>query len=75
MALASATVALVLTQVIYPVNYGAFLDWFNGRSADSSLFWLNAGRNVLWLALAGLVLEGWWRQSRRQQTTSAGAAQ
>lgn len=58
---AATLLGLGLTQIIYPLNYSAFLDWFNGNSADSSLFWINAMRNVLWAVVVVLAVGGLWR--------------
>ncbi len=46
-----SVVSLGLTQIIYPINFTAFTDWFYGNSSNNMLFCLNLLRNVLLLLL------------------------
>lgn len=49
-AVAGLTAAtLVLGQIVYPVNYSEFLACFNGDYLSNRFYWLNLGKNLLWL--------------------------
>lgn len=45
--LVTTLLSLTLTQIVYPINYTAFLDWFYGRSTDNNLFIVSVVRNIL----------------------------
>lgn len=45
--LLTSVLALALTQLVYPLYYSAFLDWFYARSPDARLFIISLLRNGL----------------------------
>lgn len=46
---------LAISQLIFPLNYSAFLATFQtGTYLNSWLFWANAGKNLLWVAAVGV---------------------
>lgn len=49
--LALILLALICTQVIYPLNYGEFIDFYN-RGINQHLFWINSARNFSLIILA-----------------------
>ncbi|MEX1997423.1 MAG: glycosyltransferase family 87 protein [Candidatus Andersenbacteria bacterium] len=61
----TACLSLVITQVIYPVRYSEFLDWFNGRGSNPATFYLSILRNVLILILGLFAGDGIWRHYQR----------
>ncbi len=48
--------ALVLTQVVYPLNYTEFLAWFYQPEENSQLFFLSVVRNILLIAILAVGL-------------------
>jgi len=45
------TISLVAAQVVYPLNYSAFLPCFSGNGIGDRIFLLNLAKNILWLAV------------------------
>jgi hypothetical protein len=56
------TGSLVLGQVVYPLNYSEFLECFNGAYTENRMFWVNAAKNLLWLAAVSLASVAMWRR-------------
>jgi hypothetical protein len=55
---ASVLTALLLTQYIYPLHYGEFLDWFYGKLDSPRFFAISAARNGLLLLAVALTFAG-----------------
>ncbi len=57
--------SLTLSQLIFPLNYSEFLSVFQRRThLYSFLFWLNASKNLLWLAAVAIGSVALWRNFR-----------
>jgi hypothetical protein len=54
--ISTALLSLVLTQLVYPLHYNEFLDWFYGRSPSSGLFIISLIRNGLLLGFLALLV-------------------
>jgi len=44
------SISLIAAQVVYPLNYSAFLACFSGNAIGNPIFLLNLAKNILWLA-------------------------
>jgi hypothetical protein len=54
---AMACLALILSQIVFPLNYQEFLDMFySGHPAGSPIFILNFLKNLLWLGILAFCL-------------------
>jgi hypothetical protein len=49
--------ALYLTQIVYPVNYFEFLDWYYNRSQANGLIVAMIFRNIILLGIVGLAIK------------------
>ncbi len=47
--------SLLIGQFVYPLNYSEFIESFSSNPLENRLFWINAVKNLLWLAAVGLV--------------------
>jgi hypothetical protein len=47
--------SLLIGQFVYPLNYSEFIESFSKSPLENRLFWINALKNLLWLAAVGLV--------------------
>lgn len=55
--LVMASLALILSQIVFPLNYQEFLDMFySGHPIGSLIFILNFLKNLLWLGILGFCL-------------------
>lgn len=73
---AIAAASLLLTQLIYPINYSEYLAWFNQPGQSPWLFIASVVRNVLLLLLLGLTLPEIYRRARvRRRAPAATTAQ
>jgi hypothetical protein len=61
-----AVASLLVTQVVYPLYYTEFLDWFSQRYESPALFYASIVRNVLLLVLLALTMVAFYRQSRAE---------
>lgn len=57
--------ALLLTQIIYPLNYTEFLAWFYQPGENSYLFFLSVVRNILLVAILAIGLDHVVRRARK----------
>lgn len=64
-----AIMSLLLTQVVYPLRYTEFLDWFHGSVPTPRMFVVMVVRNVLLLALLILATYGLLRLPRAKHLT------
>lgn len=53
--------SLLLGQIVYPLNYTEFIESFAHDPLQKPLFWINAGKNLLWLAAVGVAASGLFR--------------
>jgi hypothetical protein len=53
---------LLLSQIVYPVNYSEFLDSFKGEPATGWIFSVNFLKNILWLYIVLLIWGNFWRR-------------
>lgn len=58
--------SLLLGQIVYPLNYSEFLACLNGEYYRNRIFWLNAVKNLVWLAAILMGTVAMMRQLGRQ---------
>jgi hypothetical protein len=63
--LALLTFSLVLAQLVYPLNYSAFLECFRGDFLQNQIYWLNFAKNLLWLAALLIAVPAVLRRSNK----------
>ena len=49
---------LLIGQIVYPLNYSEFIKSFSANPLENPLFWINATKNLLWLAAVVIAAYG-----------------
>lgn len=65
-------VALVLGQLVYPLNYSEFLDCFQGAYLSNRIYWLNLAKNLCWLGTLVIATRALWRAGNPAAPARAG---
>ena len=65
-------VALVLSQIVYPLNYSEFLDCFQGAYLSNRIYWLNLAKNLCWLGTLVIATRALWRAGNPAAPARAG---
>jgi hypothetical protein len=69
MMLALMVSSLLIGQIVYPLNYSEFIKSFGQAPMENRLFWINAIKNLLWLATVGVAAANLCRNALREQAT------
>lgn len=64
------SLSLVLSQIVYPLYFTEFLEWYYGHTEYSIFFTIAVVRNLLLVALLGILLRGLWRSVNQIPATS-----
>ncbi|MFH1354198.1 MAG: hypothetical protein ABIH36_02825 [bacterium] len=66
---------LVLTQLIYPINYSQFISWFQDATTDPGPFLISLERNILLIIFFILLLSQLWSTRKPALDTKTGPSQ
>jgi len=57
--------SLIIGQIVYPLNYSEFISIFSKDPLENSLFWINAVKNLLWIAAVAIAATGLYQNFKK----------